>query len=670
MTQQINHPHDDGVTIVRTGCCHDCGGRCVLLAHVKDGKIIRYETDRGETPQIRACLRGRSYRQRLYSPDRLQHPMRRVGQRGEGKFERVSWDQALDEVADNLKRVRDKHGNSSIFYLYGAGNQGMLHGPLPMGMTLMLFGGFSTTWGAPSYEGAMFASMATYGAIQTGNSREDLFNSKLVIMWGWNPASTIWDPETNLTLAKVHEQGTKVIAIDPRYTESGATFADQWIPIRPGTDAAMLLAMGYVIVKENLHDQAFIDQHAVGFDHYRDHLMGVDDGEPKTPAWAEAITGVSAKTIADLARLYATEKPAALIAGWGPARAAYGEQYSRAANVLTVITGNVGVPGGYAAGFMRAYSSRDMNYIRVDDGKQIDKSKGIPSVNPVENGALPREDSLYKLSGGTNCTSARVHWSKVYDAILRGKDGGYPADPKLGYLVAGNLLNQHPNIRRGIQALKALDFVVCHEQFMTPTAKFADVLLPVNTFMERSDLAPPWLGSPYYIFLNKAVDSLHESKSDLEISALLATKLGVPPPFGGLNEDQVLPIIADKKDDIKDYDAMKRDGVLKIKLDQPAVAFKDQIADPEANPFPTRSGKIEIHCEHLAEMNQPNIPPIPKYLTHEESHDGALATKYPLQLITAHHKARAHSTWFNVPWMSEIEPHAAWLSPPTPPPVA
>jgi len=652
------------VKIVHTGCCHDCGGRCVLKAHVKDGRIIRYETDSGDDPQLRACLRGRAYRQRQYSPDRLKYPLRRVGARGEGKFERVSWDEALNEVTAMLKEIKDKHGNSSIFYLYGAGNQGMLHGPLPVGGMLMQFGGFTHTWGFPSFEGAMFASMATYGTIHTGNARDDLFNSRLVIMWGWNPANTIWDPETSLTLARVHEQGTKIVAVDPRYTDSAAVFADQWIPIRPGTDTAMLTAMAYVIITEDLHDKEFIQKYTIGFDKYKDYVLGDEDGTPKTPAWAEKITAAPQKTIADLAREYATNKPAALMAGWGPARAAFGEQYSRAANVLTAITGNIGIKGGYASGFMRAYSSREMPYLRPKTGGQkTDKSKGIPSVNPVENGALPRENSLYKLTGGTNCTSARVHWSKIYDAILRGREGGYPADLKMAYIVAGNILNQHPNINRGVKALMSLDFIVVHEQFMTPTAKFGDIVLPVNTFMEREDLAPPWLGSPYYIYLNKAVDSLDESKSDLEICRELSKKLGMPPIFGEMSEEQILRSIAMRKKDIADFDSMKRDGVLKIKQDRPFVAFREQIADLEKNPFPTLSGKIEIYCEHIAEMNNPLIPPIPKYMTHSENHDAPAAKKYPLQLITTHHKARAHSTWVNVPWMQEIESHAAWINP-------
>jgi len=650
MNEKWTRNEDDAV-IVPTGCCHDCGGRCVLKAHVQNGQIIRIETDNGEQPQIRACLRGRSYRQRVYHPDRLQYPLRRVGQRGEGRFERVSWDEALDQVASELKRIKATYGNSAIFLAMGSGNQGLLHGVIPVVNMLQAFGGFTRIWGVASYEGPLFASMATYGTLRTGNSREDLLNSRLLILWGWNPANTIWDPETGFTLARVKEQGIRIVAVDPRYTDTAAAFADQWIPIRPGTDAAMLTAMAYVIISEGLADRDFIDQYTIGFESYQDYVLGREDGIPKTPGWAEPITKVPAETIAALAREYARSKPAALIGGWGPARGALGEQYSRAVNVLCAITGNIGLNGGYASGFMRAYSSRET------------ASGTFGSKNPVEKGAPPRPYTLYKLRGGTNPSSARIHSAKVFDAMLRGRAGGYPADLKMAYVVASNFINQHPNTRRGVEAFKSLEFVVVHEQFLTPTAKLADIVLPVNTFMERNDIAPPWLGSPYYIYLNKAVDSLGESKSDLEICRLLSEKLGLPPLGAGWTEDDFLRKIASSREDIEDYDRLKRDGVLKIKLPEPIVAFNEQIADPDHHPFPTLSGKIEIFCEHLAEMNHPLIPPVPKYLAHEEAYDSPLARKYPLQLLTTHYKTRAHSTWHNVPWMREIEPHSVWINP-------
>ncbi|MFC2051920.1 molybdopterin-dependent oxidoreductase [Chloroflexota bacterium] len=648
MTKGKQEVLESGVTIIRTGCCHDCGGRCVLRAHVKDGRIIRIETDNGEEPQLRACLRGRAYRQRVYSPERLKYPLRRLGERGQGLFERISWDEALGKVASELIRVKKTYGNSAILlHRAGGSTQGILHGHFPISRLLLYFSGYTRSWGSASYEGALYASMATYGTIRSGNSRADLLNSKLIIMWSWNPANTIQDPGTSLALAKAREKGIRIVGVDPRCTDTMATFADQWIPIRPNTDAAMLIAMAYVIVTGNLQDQAFIDKYTVGFDKYRDYLLGVEDGIPKTPEWAEAICGVPAEVIANLAREYATRKPSALIAGWGAARTGMGEQYARAACVLTAITGNIGIKGGSAAGFGRAYSSRESTWARGPRNK-------------VEEGAPHFKNSLYKLRGGTNPSSARIHRDDLPDAIMQGRAGGFPADIKLAYI--GNFINSESNTNLRIKALKALEFIVIQEQFMTPTAKFADIVLPVNTFMERSDIAPPWLGAPYYIFLNKAIESLDESKTDLEICMDLSKRLGIPEAFDDRTEEQWLREIAASRNDIPDYEALKHDGVVKIKLPEPVVAFKKQIEDPEHNPFPTLSGKIEIYSEHMAEWNDPMLPPIPKYISPAENYDDPLTTKYPLQLITPHYKTRAHSIWHKVPWTREVEPQSVWVS--------
>ena len=328
--------------IVYTACSHDCGGRCMLRVHVEQGRIVRIETDNGEEPQLRACLRGRAYRQRVYSPDRLKYPLKRAGARGDGKFEKTSWDEALDTVAQELIRVKETYGNASILLLGGSGSQSVLQGSVAVERLLASFGGYTRTWGDASYEGPLFASMATYGTMTTGNDREDLLNSRLIIMWGWNPACTIWDTNTSLILAKAKEKGIKIVSIDPRLTESTAVFASEWLPIRPGTDAAMLIAMAYVMIRGGLQDQKFLDTYAVGFDKFQSYVMGEEDSVPKTPAWAEEITGVPASTIERLAVEYATTKPAALIPGWGPARGLMGEQFSRAAITVIAMTGNIG----------------------------------------------------------------------------------------------------------------------------------------------------------------------------------------------------------------------------------------------------------------------------------------------------------------------------------------
>jgi anaerobic dimethyl sulfoxide reductase subunit A len=198
---------------------------------------------------------------------------------------------------------------------------------------------------------------------------------------------------------------------------------------------------------------------------------------------------------------------------------------------------------------------------------------------------------------------------------------------------------------------------------MTPTAQLADIVLPVNTFMERNDVAVPWFGAPYYIYLNKAVDSLYDSKSDLEICRELSKKLGIEESLLYLPEDQILRLFTAQRKEIKNYKKFKKEGYYKVEVEHPFIAFKEEIEDPENNPFPTLSGKIEIYCEHIAEKNNPLMPPIPKYLSHDEHYDSPKAKMYPLQLITPHNKRRTHSTLHNMPWLEEVEPHAVWINP-------
>ena len=477
---------------VLSSCPHDCGGRCVLKLHVKDGVITRIESDTGEEPQLRACARGRAYRHRVYSPDRLKHPMRRVGERGEGKFERISWDEALDRVANELQRVKKIYGNAAIFYVPYSGNTGtFLHSQLAVNRLLTMFGGFTPVWGSASFWGNLFASNMTYGTLTTGHSREDLLNARLIIMWGWNPAVSIQSTNTSWYLSQAREAGVKIIAVDPRFTDSAAAFARKWVPIRPGTDTALLVAMAHVIINAGLHDQTFINTYTVGFPEFKDYLMGKDDNMPKTPRWAEDITGVPAASIEELGREYATMKPAALMTLGAPGRTAFGEQFHRAAATLAAITGNIGVHGGDAAGF---------GLVQV-------------GLEPLSSAGLLKGAMPGNLPEGTSPKQG-VHITKVWDAIIRGTSGGYQTDFKLLYITNGNPVNQFLNTNKAVRAMQSIEFVVVHEQFMTATARYADILLPVNTQLERNDIIRPWHSGSYYMYLNKAIDSLYESKSE------------------------------------------------------------------------------------------------------------------------------------------------------------
>ncbi|WP_028315909.1 molybdopterin-dependent oxidoreductase [Desulfatibacillum aliphaticivorans] len=651
-----NPQQSQDVRIVRATSAFDCGGRCPLLLHVKDNKIIRIEGDDhpDSDRQLRTCLRCRAYRKYVHHPERLMHPQKRVGAKGEGRFERISWDEALSILSGKLKETKDKFGPESILLMTGGGYLASLHsGSMAAPRLLNQFGGYTTHYGNISSEGAVWASLVQYGSVMVGHSREDMLNSKLIILWGWDPARMISGSNTMHHLLKAKENGAKVISVEPRYTDTAAAVADKWIPIYPGTDTAMMAAMAYVMITENLQDQAFLNKYTIGFDKFKEYILGDEDGQAKTPQWAEAVCGVPAETIADLAREYAAAKPAALMDCQGPARSAMGEQYCRFAATLSAMTGNVGKPGGSACGGLMG----------IPIGHMFRMSAIPPGKNPVEmtgpkiKGTLDIRDRVIK----------RIHINKLWEAILEGKAGGFPADVKMAWSMCNNYLNQIGNANKGDKALKKLPFFAVNEIFMTAQARYADLLLPVTTAAERSDLTYAWPSGPYYTFVNRAIEPLGECKSDLEICEMLSDYLGVKDYRLGAKEEDILKHMVDQNPVtskyVTDFDKFKNDGIHRIELKEPYIAFRKQIEDPENNPFDTPSGKIEIYSQRVADINSPKCPPVPKYIPTFEDRNDPLFEKYPLQLLTPHPRNRVHSEMYKVEWLREAEPHVLWIHP-------
>jgi anaerobic dimethyl sulfoxide reductase subunit A len=380
----------------------------------------------------------------------------------------------------------------------------------------------------------------------------------------------------------------------------------------------------------------------VGFDQYRDHVLGLDDGVARTPEWASAISGIPAETIVDLAREYASNKPATLATSIAPGRSAYGEQYHRAAAALEAITGNL---------IFKNWQS--------GPSQSLSFNPQIPSPpNQVEQGMPPRFNALPYRSPTVN-SSARVNVSSFANAILMGKAGGFPADYKMIWLSNTNYLNQLGEINNTVEAFKKLEFVLVTEQFMTATARFADIVLPVCTFLERNDIVAP-KGGQVFAILNKAIEPLGESRSQLHICQALAEKLGIPDYVNKSDEEMIKEIVekASKEIDLPEYDALRKEGYYWVKRDKPAEASGRKSGDSEQKPFRTPSGKVEIYSEIAAKMNHPRIPAIPKYIETWESINDPLAKKYPLQLISPHFKRRAHSQFDNLPWLRELTSQA------------
>ena len=653
-------------TIVPTGCAHNCGGRCVLKAWVNDGTITRITTDDRpdsfEDPQLRACMRGRSYRERVYHPDRLKYPMKRVGERGDGEFERISWDEALDTVAEELQRIKDEYGPEAMMNMYASGGGSTLRGSASSGRLLNLLGGQLNYHNTYSTACTAWATPYSYGTGVTGNSRDDLRNSKLIIAWGWNPTETVWGTNTGYYLKEARNAGAKVIVIDPRMNMTASGPADEWIPIWPGTDNALMDAMAYVMITEDLHDQEFLDTYTVGFDDehlpedvpagssYKAYVMGEgEDGTPKTPEWAESITKVPKDTIVGLAREYANTKPAALIQGWGMQRRAYGEQPVRGGINLAAMTGNVGISGGWASG--SGYYGR---------GVQVG---GLPpGENPVE-ASIPI-----------------FLWT---EAVLRGTELGpeegltgaesIPSNLKLIYNTGGNvLINQHSNANRNAEILRdtsLVEFIVVHEHFMTPSAKFADILLPAATVLEQDDLTTTWVWGDSLISVQKAIEPLHESRTDYDICADIAERLGIGEEYteGKTQEDwvrEMVSVTADAHPDFPGFEQWREQGVFVPVYDEPDIAFQDFREDPEANPLETPSGKIEIFSKDLWDMDIENVPAVAQYIPEWEGGPwDPLYEQYPLSCMGSHYKRRSHSTFDNIDWLDEALPQRLFMNP-------
>ena len=692
------YPKDDALETVVTSCAHNCGSRHMLVAHKKGDVIVRLSTDDGryqqdgrfgkdteEEPQLRACLRGRSYRQRLYSAERLLYPMGRVGKRGEGKFKRISWDDALDYVARKMIEIKNKYGSTALLdQSYAGASYGVLHKSDQieglLGRFLGMFGCRTNSWSVPSYQATTTSSRWTFGTIEDGNEDDVFAHSKLIIMWGWNPAYTFHGGNTFYYMRMAKQRGCKFVLIDPQYTDSASVYDAWWIPIRPNTDAAMMAGMAHYIFTNNLHDQEFINKFTMGMDagtmpdwsrhsangkeNFKDYILGTYDGIAKSPQWAAEICGVSADNIKKLADLYARTKPAALKASWAPGRNAYGEQYSRMAAALQAMTGNIGNLGGCAEGVGKAWHAEAVAYpydqyaniwfAAIKSDRWAHCVLNYPNVRREEIGVWPRNDNT---------------------------DGQIP-NIKGIFWQGSDWFNQLTNINKEIEAIKKLELVVCMDSTITPSGLWADVLLPVATHFERHDTALPWYKGHYYIHRPKVIEPMGESKSDFQIFTELAYRIGnkdgIGDAFGKTYNPKADRSYFNNPDAVDEaylrewweqkvmphqhvdmsWDDFKKHGVYKFKLDKPHVAFREQIEN--GKPFQTPSGKIEILCTELANISDwtrtkygYHIPSIPKWIEPWESLNSPKTAKYPFHLISPHPRWRTHSIFNNCSWLRE-----------------
>lgn len=698
---------------ISAACWHNCGGRCLNKAYVVDGVIIRQKTDDShedspDNPQQRGCWRGRSQSRQAIGVDRLKYPMKRKNWepgggkkelRGKDEWVRISWDEALDTVATELKRIKEKYGNKSIM---GQVNQGMER-------TLAEFGGFVTTWGSTSWGTWVDVGPAVMGPYgdsysNTGNDRLRLRDSKLIIMWGANPAwSSGGNPTYNFLQAK--KAGAKFIFIDPLYTDTARTLGDEWIPIRPSTDAAMLLGMAHVMITGDsaakpLIDWEFLNKCTVGFDadhmpagadpkeNFKDYVLGTYDGIPKDTKWASEICGVAPEKIKELAIEYATTKPTAVICGGASSRTHRAEQTAQAFITLACMTGNIGIPG---AGTGLSCHNRAGNA-----GPSLIKAgaNGVAAIkNPV---------------------TIKINQNEIWSSVLtgkytNGKNDVKDVDIRCIYYDAVSLLNQKMGLTKGIEAHRTkLEFVVTQAFSLNTQAKFSDIVLPVTTQWEK--YGGFLVGNrDILIWHSKVIEPVFESKDDIWVAAEIAKRLGIDPkkvdPIS--QEQQVFNQLAGAKvikDNGKDFETLvtiteadiKEMGVTG-KPQTGRISVKDfrekgiyQVTrtpgdklgftelenyrqDPEKFPRETPTKKVELHCQTLADKitnyGWTVKSPIAMYDKPEEGYEDTFKDwnkkvkgDFPLQMYTIHYRRRSHSIFDNIPWLREAFPQEFFMN--------
>jgi len=636
---------------------NDCGAKCLMSARVQEGCVLEITPDTSVLP-FTGCARGRAYRQTFLTADRLRYPMERTGKRGEGRFRRITWDEAVRKIAQKIRETKALYGPSSRFVTPASGVSALLRGDRFMKRLLGLDGGFLNYYNYYSAACANYVMPYVYGTLECGHTEEDLLRAGMIILWGHNPSANSFGPFLNRTLTRAKEQGIPIVVIDPRKSESVLTYADEWIPIKPSTDSALADALCWHIWKSGLQDQTFMDEFCLGFDEahmpegvpagesYYAYLSGGQDGVEKTAEWAQDITGVPADVIRKLAEQYARTKPACLMPGLGPQRTGNGEQFYRSTAALACITGNVGKCGG---------SSGGTPWI---------PTHLLPDFTAIENpykGAIPS-----------------FLWTKAVEnaeCMTPGEDGitgvtKLDASIKLIFNLANALLlTQHSNVNQTVELLsdeQKVEMLVVSDVFLTSGARFADVLLPAPSFFEVDNIVPPWVTDNYLLYNHRCMEPLFDCRFEYQWIRETAAALGMERDFtdGKATQEEWMRALYDdarnSEPELPPFEIFKNAGCFVFEAGDPYIAFREIIQNKGR--FETPSGKIEIFSKTLYDMGNPEeISGLPRYVACEEGPEDPLKERYPLQLIGYHTKRRCHSIHENNPLLEELEPPAVWI---------
>jgi len=548
-------------------CGKDCGGdACPLLAEVEAGRVVGMHHNPAAGQWIRACGKGMRAHIEHYSPHRITKPLVRRGPRGSGDFVEASWDEALALVAHRLSEIRAESGPGAVMSIASAGSTGALHNTEVLALRFLnAIGGAVHVSGNYSSNAANYALARIFGASvgETGFDPASTAFSNLIVLWGANPLEARLGAELPSRLVEAKKRGSRIVAIDPRYSRSARGLGAEWIPVRPGTDPALGYALLYEIVNSPQYDHEYVAERTEGFDALVRFVLGEIDGIPKSPQWAAPICGIEESMIRRLVHLWWQDQPVMLIPGYSIQRVEYGEEAFRLTVAIQLATKNSGKLGA---------SSGSINN-RLP-GITIAKMREIPESIPSE--------TVY---------SAKVPVLRWADAVLNPQQYGL-GKIRMLYSAGGNFLNQGANIQKNIEAFEAVDFAVCHELFLTPTARYSDVVLPAADPFEKEDIGIPWAGD-YVLYKPKIFEPEGMARSDFQIFSELAERLGAKEIFtGGKNESQWIAYLM-AESGIPDIEAFKQSGFYAMpqRLRSGLDAF---FADPGSNPLQTKTGKIEF----------------------------------------------------------------------------
>ncbi|WP_031460887.1 molybdopterin-containing oxidoreductase family protein [Chloroflexus sp. MS-G] len=597
-------------TLVRGCCPHDCPDTCATITEVRDGRAVAfYANPEHPITQGWLCAKVRPYLERVYSPDRLLYPLRRTGTKGSGSWKRIDWEEAIATISERWKAIIAEYGAAAILPYSYSGTLGLLQ-------TAIVDARLWNRMGASALDRTICCAAAHAAVYATLGARyspdyDDLLHSRLIILWGHNPASS--GPHAMPFIRQAQRSGAYVVVIDPRRTAT-ARSADLHLPINPATDGALALGMMHVIFAEHLHDEPWLEAHTVG---WRDLRARAAEYDPERVA---AITGLSAQIIIELARRYATTKPAIIKTADGIQRHQNGGQTFRALLCLPAVVGQYGVRGGGLAYSTGGYA--------VWDSEAIGHASECPSP--------PRSINMNRLG-----------------AALTGE----VTDPPIMslFVYCANPLASSPNAGLIEQGLRREDlFTVVHDLFMTDTARYADIVLPATSQLEHLDLHRAY-GHRYLTLNQPAIAPLGEAKSNWDVSRLLARAMGYTEPWLHESAEDAIrgvleasrarnPFLANIT-----FERLQREGTVRLNLSP-----EDEV--PFANGhFPTPSGKVELWSATLAAQG---LDPLPHYEPPTEYVAHPLADGW-LTLISAAPHHFVSSSMANQPSLrrKEGEPH-------------